>query len=125
MDHRIAREILMALVEGRDPETGEPLATDSVLQRAGVLRALLAGATVLRASEDRTIRRASRPSNMGKSWDDAEVEALLVRFKSGTALEEIAQMHGRTVRAIRVRLERLGALEPDSPYVSPSTPQQA
>jgi hypothetical protein len=125
MDHRIAREILMALVEGRGPETGEPLATDSVLQRAGVLRALLAGATVLRASEDRTVRRASRPSNRGKSWDDAEVEALLVRFKSGAALEEIAQMHGRTVRAIRLRLERLGALEPDLQYVSPSTPQQA
>ena len=76
---------------------------------------------MLRASEDRTVRRASRPSNMGKSWDDAEVEALLVRFKSGTALEEIAQMHGRTVRAIRVRLERLGVLESDSPYLSPST----
>ena len=80
---------------------------------------------MLRASEDRTVRRASRPSNMGKSWDDAEVEALRVRFKSGAALEEIAQMHGRTVRAIRLRLKRLGALEPDSLYVMPSTPQQA
>src|ERR1700686_628433 len=100
MDHRIAREILMALVEGKDPETGEPFATDSVLQRAVVLRALLAGATGFRASEARTARRASLPSNVGKSWDVAEDQALLVRFKSGTALEEIAQIHERTVRAI-------------------------
>jgi hypothetical protein len=125
MDHRIAREILTALVEGTDPETGEPLPTDSVLQRAGVLLALLAGATALRPSQERTVRRASLPLNVGKSWDDAEMDALLMMFKSGTALEEIAEVHGRTVRAIRLRLEHLGVLEPALPFLSASTPQQA
>src|SRR5260370_7891337 len=43
-----------------------------------------------------------------------ENSSLLRRFKSGAALEEIAQVHERTVRAIQLRLEHMGVLEPAS-----------
>jgi predicted component of type VI protein secretion system len=108
MDSKVAREILVNLVEGIDPDSGEVLAPDSVLQRASILRALLAGASALQVSESRAARRAQLPPNVGRPWDAAEEAELVGRFKSGFALDEIARVHERTVRAIQVRLGRLG-----------------
>ena len=105
-----ARQILQALVQGIDPLTGEELPAGTVLQNAEVLRALLAGVGALEQMAARTQRRAQLPGNVGRSWSLDEEHALITGFQGGEPLAELAAKHGRTLRAIEARLERLGLL---------------
>ena len=110
MQEQRARKILQALVEGVDPTTGEELEAGTVLQRAEVLRALLAGVAALDQVSARAQRRALLPDNVGRNWSADEERALVTEFQAGDSLPEIAVKHGRTLRAIEARLERLGLL---------------
>jgi hypothetical protein len=110
MQEQRARKILQALVEGVDPTTGVELEAGTVLQRADVLRALLAGVTALEQVSARAQRRAQLPDNVGRPWSADEERGLVTAFQSGDALSDIAAKHGRTLRAIEARLERLGLL---------------
>ena len=110
MQEQRARKILQALVEGVDPTTGAELEAGTVLQRAEVLRALLAGVTALEQVSARAQRRAQLPDNVGRTWSADEERALVMEFQAGDALPDIAIKHGRTLRAIEARLERLGLL---------------
>ena len=110
MQVRKARQILEALIQGVDPHTGQAPVSASVFQHADVLRALLAGSAALGAAESRAARRAHLPTNVGQPWDSTEEETLLAAFRSGTPVETLAQTHGRTVRAIQLRLAQLGAI---------------
>jgi hypothetical protein len=110
MQEQRARKILQALVEGVDPTTGAEIDAATVLQRADVLRALLAGVTALEQISARAQRRASLPDNVGRPWSADEERALVTEFQAGDPLTEIAAKHGRTLRAIESRLERLGLL---------------
>jgi hypothetical protein len=105
-----ARQILQALVQGVDPLTGEELAPGSVLQHADVLRALLAGVGALEQMAARAQRRAQLPSNVGRPWTSEEELALTAEFQRGETIAAIAELHGRTLRAIEARLERLGLI---------------
>jgi len=120
MESETARQILSKLIEGLDPDTGKPLPTDSVLHRAPVMRALLAGLSALRLSAARAARRAQLPENVGKSWDDEEEATVVNLFKSGTSLDDIARAHGRTSRSIQLRLEHLGVLRTRSSFKTAS-----
>jgi hypothetical protein len=111
-EHR-ARQILQALVQGIDPLTGEELVAGTVLQHADVLRALLAGVSALEQMAARAQRRAQLPGNVGRTWTAEEEGMLVAGFKSGDSLAAIAAKHGRTLRAIEARLERLGLLTSD------------
>ena len=53
-----------------------------------------------------------------KRWTDQEDVELRGEFDLGKSLEEIAQAHGRTRRAIEMRLEKLGLELPDNPGTS-------
>jgi len=108
-----ARRILQALVQGIDPITGEELAPGTVLQHADVLRALLAGAGALESMAARAHRRAQLPDNVGQTWTPDEENALASEFKAGESVADIAAKHGRTLRAIEARLERLGLITPE------------
>jgi len=108
-----ARQILQALVQGIDPVTGEELAPGTVLQHADVLRALLAGVGALESMAARAHRRAKLPDNVGLTWTPEEEGALASEFKASESVADIAVKHGRTVRAIEARLERLGLLTPE------------
>jgi hypothetical protein len=126
MKEQRARHILQALVQGIDPLTGEELAPGTVLQQADVLRALLAGVAALEQTAARAQRRAQLPGNVGRSWNANEEAALVTAFKAGEALMEIAARHGRTLRAIEARLERMGLLTPEqrstnNSFVTPAT----
>jgi hypothetical protein len=110
MKDQQAREILQSLVSGADPFTGEELAMGTVLQHAGVLRALLAGCSALDDRVARAYRRAHQPKNVGQAWTPEEQERLVQAFKGKEGLTEIAVRHGRTVRAIESRLEMLGLI---------------
>jgi hypothetical protein len=99
--------ILRDLVAGRDPDSGEPLGKESVLQRATVLRAILAGADALKISKAREQRRAALPKNVGKRWTLQEDAQLRAEFQAGEERDAIASRHGRSLHSIEARLERL------------------
>jgi hypothetical protein len=110
MQERRARQILQALIQGVDPFSGEELPTGTVLQQADVLRALLAGVTAMEQDAARASRKASQPQNVGRAWSEKEQAELIKAFQAGNSVAEIAPRHGRTVRAIEARLEKLGLI---------------
>lgn len=105
--------ILRELVAGLDPDSGEPLGKESVLQRATVLRAILAGAEALKASKAREQRRAALPKNVGKRWTPQEDAQLRTEFQAGEDWEAIARRHGRSLHSIEARLEKLKLITAD------------
>jgi hypothetical protein len=113
MNEQRGRQILQALVQGVDPMTGEELPPGTILQHADILRALLAGLSALEQTTARAQRRAQLPGNVGRAWTVEEETTLITAFKAGDSVADIAVRHGRTLRAIEARLERLGLLTPD------------
>jgi hypothetical protein len=113
MHERRARQILQALIQGVDPFDGSELSSGTVLQQADVLRALLAGVAALEQDAARASRRAQLPRNIGRSWSEEENSRLVASFQAGEQLADIAARHGRTLRAIEARLEKLGLLAAD------------
>ena len=110
MQEQRARQILQSLVQGVDPFNGDDLPAGTVLQQAEVLRALLAGVAALEQLAARATRRSQLPQNIGRSWSADEQSTLIDAFQSGEPLGEIATRHGRTLRAIEARLEKLGLI---------------
>jgi len=110
MQERRARQILQALIQGVDPFTGGELPAGTVLQLADVLRALLAGVAALEQDAARASRRAQLPRNIGRAWSAGEQAQLIEAFQSGESAADIAANHGRTLRAIEARLEKLGLI---------------
>ena len=108
-----ATTILKALIEGREPNSLEPLPAGSIVHRADVLRALLAGVSALERVEVRTKRRAALPDNAGRTWSAEEDSRLVTAFKAGEPPQAIAERHSRTLRAIEARLQRMGLLAPE------------
>lgn len=107
-----ARQILLSLIQGIDPVTKEELSCETVLQHAEVLRALLAGLSALEMTAARAQRRAQLPDNVGQTWTTEEERRLVAAFKRGDTPPAIASAHGRTLRAIEARLEKLGLMTP-------------
>lgn len=110
MQNTDARSVLKALIEGREPGSGEPLRSDCVIHRSDVLRALLAGLSALELTAARAQRRAQLPDNVGRAWTTEEESKLVGAFKKGDSPITIARQHGRTLRAIEARLEKLGLI---------------
>jgi hypothetical protein len=108
-----ARQILQSLIEGIDPFDGEDLPAGTVLQQADVLRALLAGVAALDHLAVRASRRAQLPQNIGRAWSAEEQSMLIDAFQAGEPAADIAEKHGRTLRAIEARLEKLGLITAD------------
>jgi len=110
MSHTDPKMILKALIAGVNPESAEPVPNDSVLHQPGVIRALLAGLSALELTTARALRRAQLPGNVGNTWTTEEERSLIAAFKSGELPEVISQKHGRTLRAIEARLQKLGLI---------------
>ncbi len=120
MKEQRAREILQALIQGVDPLTGEELPPGTILQHADVLRALLAGLSAMEQIATRAQRRAQLPDNVGRAWTPDEEATLVSAYKSGNSVADIATRHGRTLRAIEARLEKLGLITPEQRTTNPS-----
>lgn len=103
-----ARNVLLSLIQGTDPDTGAGLPSESVLQRADVIRVFLLCQSALKRAEAREARRTHLPHNIGKPWSATETQQLRDSVHAGTSIAEIATAHGRTVRAIKARIEVLG-----------------
>ena len=54
--------------------------------------------------------------NHGKPWSRSEDATLTDQFEKMISIEDIAIIHSRSPRAIRMRLEKLGKLAPQSSY---------
>ena len=113
MQQTRTRQILQSLIQGIDPVTGEELPRETVLQHAEVLRALLAGLSALEQTAARAMRRAQLPDNVGRAWTTEEESRLVAAFKKGDSPVALAHEHGRTLRAIEARLEKLGLITTD------------
>jgi hypothetical protein len=108
-----ARAVLQSLIQGVDPVTGEEVPPDSIANKIEVNRALHTAVVALEQTQARLQRRAYLPASVGKTWSEEEEQALRAAFGSGDPVTAIAARHGRTVRAIEARLERLGLLRLD------------
>ena len=112
-NYQRSKQVLQALIQGVDPDKGTELPADTVLNRVDVVRALLAAISALDAVTARAQRRAQLPASVGKTWSETEEHQLKEEFARSEPIRLIATKHGRTVRAIEARLERLGLLRPD------------
>jgi hypothetical protein len=94
MQEQKARQILQALIQGVDPFSGEELGAGTALEQGAA----------------RSARRAQLPMNVGRPWSQMEELALINAAQAKHLPEDIAKKHGRTLRAIEVRLEKLGLI---------------
>ena len=112
MSHSPTHRILTTLIAGRDPRSQQRLPSASIVHAPNVLRALLLAVSALEASTARTRRRAALPPNVGREWTAAEEAQLRAELRGQDPLKAIAARHGRSVRAIELRLRKVGIRYP-------------
>ncbi|MBL0626760.1 hypothetical protein ACET8S_15545 [Aeromonas veronii] len=110
MDVIKALEIISALSEGVNPETGEELSEESCFNQPKVIRALFIAKQSLEASIISEKRKSDLPENAGKPWKPDEDELLANSFDSGLGVDELSRIHKRTKGSIASRLVRLGKI---------------
>lgn len=110
MEIKKALGTISILANGADPYTGEVYPADSPYQQPETIRALFVAKELL-SKEALKEERASRlPVNAGKPWTPEEDNALLTKFDQGTAIQELAKIHERTLNAINARLVMHGKI---------------
>ena len=108
-----AQVILNSLVQGVHPKTGGTLPEDSIINEIDVSRAMVTAVVALDQMSARLARRAQLPESVGKAWTEEEEQRLKVEFSASEPVALIATKHGRTIRAIESRLEKLGLVPTD------------
>jgi plasmid stabilization system protein ParE len=107
-----ALPIVRALADGVNPITGEAYPETSPYAEPRTLRALYSAVDLMAREVEREKRRERLPANFGKPWSEGEDRTLMAEFDSGAAMPEMARKHARTQSSIRLRLEKLGKIEP-------------
>jgi hypothetical protein len=107
-----ALPIVRALADGVNPVTGEAYPEHSPYAEPRTLRALFSAVDLMQKEVDREKKRERLPANFGKPWTEGEDTALAAEFDAGSSLGDIARKHLRTQSSIRLRLEKLGKIEP-------------
>jgi hypothetical protein len=110
MEKAQALDIVRSLANGVHPETGTPLAKESVFQHAPVVRALFVASQALEQMERFERRRSTMPAKSGSPWNEEEDRKLLAAFDAGKGLPELAAAHDRTMAAVRARLFKYGRI---------------
>lgn len=108
-----SRVILDSLVQGVHPKTGSELPKESVVNEIEVSRAMATAVFALDQMSARLARRAQLPESVGKAWTEEEERRLKEEFSGNVPVALIATKHGRTIRAIEARLEKLRLLSAD------------
>ena len=124
-----ARVVIQSLAQGVHPTSGKDLPKDSIVNEIEVTRALGTAVLAIDQVSARLARRAQLPESVGKPWTEEEERRLRVAFGRGERIPDIAAKHGRTVRAIEGRLEKLGLLTPapgtaSPPYMTTPDPKE-
>ena len=112
MQLQSALPIVRALADGVNPITGETFSDASPYAEPRTLRALFSAVELMEREGEREKRRERLPANFGKPWTEGEDHTLASEFDAGATLPEIARKHARTHSSIRLRLEKLGEIEP-------------
>ena len=107
-----ALPIVQALADGVNPVTGEAYPDQSPYAEPRTLRALYSAVDLMQKEIEREKRRERLPANFGKPWTAEEDQAAVSEYDSGLTLPEMARRHLRTQSSIRLRLEKLGKIEP-------------
>ena len=107
-----ALPIVRALADGVNPVTGEAYPETSPYAEPRTLRALYSAVDLMAREVEREKRRERLPANFGKPWSEGEDRLLVAEFDAGAAIPEMARKHMRTHSSIRLRLEKLGKIEP-------------
>jgi len=107
-----ALPIVRALADGVNPVTGEAYPEHSPYAEPRALRALYSAVDLMQREVERERRRERLPANFGKPWTQAEDQDLVAEFESQVPMPELARRHARTQSSIRLRLEKLGKIEP-------------
>jgi hypothetical protein len=107
-----ALPIVRALADGVNPITGEAYPEQSPYAEPRTLRALYSAVDLMQKEIDRERRRERLPANFGKPWTTEEDQAAVTEYDSGIPMVEMARRHLRTQSSIRLRLEKLGKIEP-------------
>ena len=115
-----ARVVLQSLVQGLHPESGTELPKDDIVNNIQVNRAMSTAVMALDQIAARLTRRAMLPDKVGKGWTEEEEQQLRDEFNRSEPLPLIATKHGRTLRAIEARLERLRLLAADQRVINSS-----
>ncbi len=100
----------MSLIQGRNPASGECLPSECIVHNSDVIRALLFSVGAIDTTDAREKRRAQLPANVGRDWTTGEEEQLRSEFAAKELLTSIAVRHGRTLRAIEARLQKMGLI---------------
>ncbi len=108
MDILEAREILVSLVDGYHPITGEKLPATDVTFDETVSAALHTAALGL--EELRELKFPVQYPRAGEKWTHAEDVRLASEFQSGMSLAILSATHARSRRSIVERLLRLGLI---------------
>ena len=109
-----ALPIVRALADGVNPITGEAYPEHSPYAEPRALRALYSAVDLMQKEVEREKRRERLPANFGKPWTAAEDQDAITEFDSGLPMVEMARRHLRTQSSIRLRLEKLGKIEPST-----------
>ena len=107
-----ALPIVRALADGVNPVTGEAYPDHSPYAEPRTLRALYSAVDLMQKEVEREKRRERLPANFGKPWTEGEDRVLTAEFDAGLPMAEMARKHQRTQSSIRLRLEKLGKIEP-------------
>ena len=114
MDLSNALPIVRALADGVNPVTGEAYPEHSPYAEPRTLRALFSAVDLMQREVEREKRREKLPANFGKPWTEGEDQQLRDRYQAGVPLQEIARAHARTQSSVRLRLEKLGLISPQT-----------
>ena len=110
MDDVKALEIVRALADGVDPESGEVFGDESVYQRPDVIRAMFAAVKALEKAAKAKQQKSIQPGRAGKRWDDEEAEKVATAYDKGFPIKEIANKYQRTKFAIESQLVKMGKI---------------
>ncbi|MCK5563769.1 MAG: hypothetical protein KAJ07_00860 [Planctomycetes bacterium] len=113
MDEVKALEVVRALADGVDPESGEVFGSGSVYQRPDVIRAMFEAVKALEKSVKAKQRKKNLPQRVGKPWDNEEAEKAATAYDKGFGIKEIATKHQRTNGAIKSQLVKMGKISKD------------
>ena len=112
MQIHAALPIVQALADGVNPVTGEAYPDQSPYAEPRTLRALYSAVDLMQKEIEREKRRERLPANFGKPWTEEEDQVVIAEFDSAVPIQEMARRHARTQGSIRLRLEKLGKIEP-------------
>lgn len=103
-----AKFIVEALANGTDPETGEVISGQNILNKPEIIRALFVAVSALQDLSKKKNQKDKFPVNKGRPWSENEERELLLAFDKGILINELVLKYGRSRGAIKSRLARLG-----------------